>query len=56
VRAQLERQADSSPFLRSLGVAARVQVVPAGVPVAPVGAALTAREAAAGRLAEPLAL
>ncbi len=56
VRAQLERQAAGSPFLRSLGIAARVQVVPPGVPVAPVGAALTAREAAAERLAEPLAL
>ncbi len=56
VRAQLERQAGGSPFLRSLDIAARVQVVPPEVPVAPVGAALTAREAAAQRLAEPLAL
>ena len=55
VRDALERQAGASPFLRSLGIAGRVQVVPAGVPVAPVGAALTAREAAA-RLVEPLAL
>ncbi len=55
VRERLERQAGGSPFLRSLGIAERVQVVPAGVPVAPVGAALTAREAA-GRLVEPLAL
>jgi predicted NBD/HSP70 family sugar kinase len=56
VRAQLARQAGGSPFLRSLDIAARVQVVPPEVPVAPVGAALTAREAAAQRLAEPLAL
>ncbi|MGX5657466.1 ROK family protein [Geodermatophilus nigrescens] len=56
VRDRLERQADGSPFLRSLGMPARVQVVPRGVPVAPVGAALTAREAAGPRLAEPLAL
>jgi glucokinase len=46
VREQLERQAAGSPFLRSLAIAGRVTVVPAGVPVAPVGAALTAREAA----------
>ena len=45
VRRQVRSQAEGSPFLRSLRIADRVQVVPAGVPVAPIGAALTARGA-----------
>ena len=43
---RLEAQADGSPFLRSLRIADRVQVVPGGVPLAPIGAALLARDAA----------
>jgi glucokinase len=46
VRRQVRRQADGSPFVRSLRIADRLQLVPAGVPVAPIGAALTARETA----------
>lgn len=45
VRRQVHAQADGSSFLRSLRIADRVQVVPGGVPVAPIGAALTARGA-----------
>lgn len=44
---RLEQQAAGSPFLRSLRIGERVQVVPHGVPVAPIGAALAAREAVA---------
>jgi glucokinase len=43
VAAQVRRQAEGSPFLRSLRIADRLLVVPRGVPVAPIGAALTAR-------------
>lgn len=43
---QLEAQASGSPFLRSLQIADRVQVTPADVPLAPIGAALRARDAA----------
>ena len=46
---QVRAQADGSPFLRSLRIADRVQVVPGGVPVAPIGAALTARGAVGRR-------
>lgn len=38
----LDRRAAGSPFLRALRVADRLHVVPAGCPVAPVGAALAA--------------
>ncbi|MGY1813925.1 ROK family protein [Blastococcus sp. SYSU D00820] len=47
VRGELRRQAAGSPFLTSLAIADRVQVVPREVPLAPIGAALTAREWAA---------
>ena len=40
VVAALERQAAGSPFLRSLAIADRVMIVPPGVPVGPIGAAL----------------
>ncbi|MGV8978572.1 MAG: ROK family protein [Cellulomonas sp.] len=43
VRGVLRRQADGSGLLRSLQMADRVQLVPSGAPVAPVGAALAAR-------------
>ncbi|HRA49429.1 ROK family protein [Actinotalea sp.] len=43
VRAALARRAATSPFLRSLALADRVAVVPAGLPVGPVGAALAVR-------------
>nr|WP_281372004.1 ROK family protein [Modestobacter versicolor] len=43
---QLGEQATGSPFLRSLRIADRVQVVPRDVPVAPIGAALRARDVA----------
>jgi predicted NBD/HSP70 family sugar kinase len=47
VRGRLQQQSAGSPFLRSLRIADRLQVVPRGVPVAPIGAALVAREQAA---------
>ena len=51
VRGELARQGAASPFLRSLGIADRVLLVPPGVPVAPLGAALTVRrEPGAARL------
>jgi len=40
VRAQLEREASESDFLASMGLARRVVLAPAGVPVGAVGAAL----------------
>ncbi|WP_231505286.1 ROK family protein [Cellulomonas sp. URHE0023] len=43
VRGELERQAQSSPFLASMGLAARVSLAPADVPVGAVGAALLGR-------------
>ncbi|MCZ2817280.1 ROK family protein [Modestobacter sp. VKM Ac-2984] len=41
---QCRRQASGSPFLDSLRIADRVQLVPGGVPVAPIGAALAVRD------------
>lgn len=41
VAAALDDLAEGSPFLASLHLAARVQVVPTDVPVAPIGAALS---------------
>ncbi len=49
VRSALAQQAESSPFLRALGLAERVDLSPAGFPVAAVGAALLAASAPAGR-------
>ena len=43
VRAQLEREAEASPFLASMGLASRVSLAPADVPVGAVGAALLGR-------------
>jgi glucokinase len=40
VNAELERSADASPFIRSLHLEDRVRVLPAGSPVAAIGAAL----------------
>lgn len=40
VRVELERSAAASPFLRSLGLADRMRVLPAGSPAAAVGAAI----------------
>lgn len=40
VGAELERSADASPFIRSLRLDQRVRVLPAGSPVAAIGAAL----------------
>lgn len=45
VARQVDRQADGSAFLRSLRIGERLQVVPDGVPVAPIGAALIVRDA-----------
>jgi predicted NBD/HSP70 family sugar kinase len=44
VAARLHRQSESSPFLRSLRIDDRLHIVPDGVPVAPIGAALLASE------------
>lgn len=44
VAAALARQAESSPFLASLDLPGRVQVVPTGVPIAALGAALLGRK------------
>ncbi|WP_232421855.1 ROK family protein [Nocardioides sp. Iso805N] len=44
VSAALARQAESSPFLASLDLPGRVQVVPTGVPIAALGAALLGRK------------
>jgi glucokinase len=41
---QVQRQAEGSPFLRSLRIGDRLQIVPDGVPVAPIGAALLASD------------
>ena len=49
VRAASVRQAEGSGFLRSLRIADRLQVVPRGALVAPIGAALAARERAQDR-------
>lgn len=54
VTRQVRRQADGSAFLRSLRIADRLQVVPGGVPVAPIGAALTARGAGRRPHVEPV--
>jgi len=43
VVAAVERQVAGSPFLRSLAIPDRVRVVPAGIPVGPIGAALATR-------------
>jgi predicted NBD/HSP70 family sugar kinase len=43
VRSELERQAEASPFLASMGLSARVSLAPADVPVGAVGAALLGR-------------
>lgn len=43
VVATLERQASSSPFLESVGLAQRVRLAPADVPAGALGAALVAR-------------
>ena len=43
VRGQLEREAQASPFLASMGLAKRVSLAPADVPVGAVGAALLGR-------------
>jgi len=48
VRGVLEQEATSSPFLASMKIAERVSLVPAGVPVGAVGAALAGRQAAEG--------
>ncbi len=50
VTRQVRRQADGSPFLHSLAIADRLQVVPSGTPVAPIGAALIARGAGRRRV------
>jgi hypothetical protein len=42
VARRVRRQAEGSPFLRSLRIGDRLQIVPDGVPVAPIGAALLA--------------
>lgn len=47
VRAALDAQAQGSPFLASLRIADRLQIVPPGADPAPVGAALAASAAAA---------
>ena len=47
VTEQLSRQGEGSPFLRSLSIPGRLRIVPPGVPVAPIGAALTVRRASA---------
>ncbi len=47
VRARLDADARTSPFLASLALAERVLLAPAGSPVGAVGAALVARPAAA---------
>jgi glucokinase len=46
VAGEVTAQSQGSPFLRSLRIAERLRIVPGGVPVAPIGAALTAREPA----------
>jgi predicted NBD/HSP70 family sugar kinase len=51
VVAALADQGERSPFLRALDLPSRVRIVPAGPPVAAVGAALLGREAL-GRQAE----
>ena len=43
VARQLRRRAEAAPFLRSLRIDERLAVVPAEVPVAPIGAALAVR-------------
>ena len=43
VTAELEREAQASPFLASMGLARRVSLAPADVPVGAVGAALLGR-------------
>ena len=43
VRGELEREAQASPFLASMGLAERVSLAPADVPVGAVGAALLGR-------------
>jgi glucokinase len=50
VRRVLVDEAQASPFLASMGIAERVSLVPAGVPVGAVGAALAGRQAAEGVL------
>ena len=42
VARRVHRQAEGSPFLRSLRIGDRLQIVPDGVPVAPIGAAVLA--------------
>jgi len=43
VTTELEREAQSSPFLATMGLARRVSLAPADVPVGAVGAALLGR-------------
>lgn len=52
VRSALTKQAASSPFLRAMGLAERVVLAPADVPVAAVGAALLAADLPVGPRAE----
>jgi len=55
VRAELDREAQSSPFLRTVQLSERVTLTPAGVPVGALGAAIVARGPAvtlAGRAEE----
>lgn len=54
VAQQVHRQADGSPFLRSLRIGDRLQIVPDGVPVAPIGAALLAHGVATGGVRPPV--
>ena len=49
---QLDREAQGSPFLRSLGISDRLQLVAPEEPVAPIGVALAVREAEGGWLPE----
>lgn len=52
VRSALTEQAASSPFLRAMGLAERVVLAPADLPLAAVGAALLAADAPTGPRAE----
>ena len=54
VAQQVQRQADGSPFLRSLRIGDRLQIVPDGVPVAPIGAALLAHGGATEGVRPPV--
>ena len=43
VRGELDREAQASPFLRTVQLSDRVTLAPAGVPVGALGAAIVAR-------------